>query len=187
RFLGTWVTEKSHGIEGFNAALRALGQSGKFVDYFGDWMAALYLNDQRISDGRYYIRSVGLPTIPSAETIASYPIDVDRSVNGFGIDYLRFDLSDTDIGELRITLSGKGPQLLVKAIKINKWVPTLTEVEDIKSKVVTLKIDNTKNLYHEVVLAITVPNVTEEPVKYRLTASGVPLDDVVKTAISAGD
>ncbi|MFQ5863379.1 MAG: hypothetical protein ACE5IC_09710 [Candidatus Brocadiales bacterium] len=186
-FLGAWVTEKSHGIKGFNATLRTLGQRGKFVDYFGDWMAAVYLNDPGISGGRYYLRSISLPNIPSVETITSYPISMDRSVNGFGIDYLKFDLCTLGIGELKITLSGKGQQLLVKVIKMNKERPMLTKVEDVQSEMVALKIDNTKNLYHEVVLAVTVPEITDEPVKYHLTALGVPFDNVVETAISAGD
>ncbi len=175
RFLGALVAEKSHGIEGFNSTLRTLGLEGKFAEYFGDWMVSLYLNDPRIDDGKYCLRSIDLPTAPTTETITSYPVNINGSVNGFGIDYIKFDLSTTNIGELGITLRGGGPQLLVKIIKINKERPALTEIADIQSKEVALKIDNTGNLYQEVVLAVTVPQVTDEPVRYRLTALGVPL------------
>lgn len=186
-FLRAWVMEKSHGIDGFNAALRTLARKGGFIDYFSDWMAALYLNDPRIGGGCHHLHSIELPTAPSAETITSYPINIERTVNGFGIDYLRFNLHTPNIRELGLTLSSDDSELLVKVIKISKKNPLLTKTEDVQSKVATLTIDNRKSLYNEVVLAVTVPKITDEPVKYRITAYGMPLDDIVKTAISAGD
>lgn len=186
-FLGTWVSEKSSGIDGFNAALKSLGREGSFLDYFGDWMVTLYLNDPEIKGGRYHLRSIDLPISPGAETISSYPTSMSRSVNGFGIDYLRFDLQASAIGELGIALSGKDHPLMVRVMKINREGAGPVEMESAHSEEIALKIDNTENLYREVVLAVTVPEVSDKPVKYRLTAMGVPLGEAVETAIVTGD
>lgn len=185
-FLGAWVKDTAKGIQGFHSSLKALGQGGRFNDYFGDWMAALFLNDPRVYDGLYRFRSVTLPSPPSYQSFSSYPLKKEDSVKGYGIDYLKFNLRMLHTDRLRVTLRADSPEFFVKVMKINKEDPSLTEIQGIHSAKIDLEIDNRRKLYQEVVLGITVLDVTDAPIKYHFTASEVADNEVVKTAIVAG-
>ncbi len=73
-------------------------QTGKLItadDVFMDWAAALYLKDSSVGDGRYtYHNYPGAPQTSATETISSCPQSpLVRSVNQYGIDYIKIDCS----------------------------------------------------------------------------------------------
>ena len=72
--------------------------TGKIVtadDVFMDWAATLYLMDGTVGDGRYvYYNYPDAPKTQETETISSCPQSpLDRSVNQYGIDYIRITCS----------------------------------------------------------------------------------------------
>ena len=62
-------------------------------DVFMDWAAALYLRDGNVDDGRYtYHNYPDAPQTPDTDVISSCPQSaLDRSVNQYGIDYIKVD------------------------------------------------------------------------------------------------
>jgi hypothetical protein len=167
-----------------------------FNTLFADWMVALYLNNPEVQNGVYAYKSLALPFSPFCEDVTSYPVEKEAEVNGYGIDYVRFSLPES-VGGLRIKVKGDSPNLLVKVIELNKGEPSLTKIsggvspEGIDLLVGTPLISqgpgrseveanpdskgksSETNLLEarEVVLAITVLEVAEKPVRYRLTAT----------------
>lgn len=68
-------------------------QTGRLVtadDVFMDWAAALYLQDERIGDGRYtYHNYPNAPQTRDTDVISDCPQStLNRSVNQYGIDYI---------------------------------------------------------------------------------------------------
>jgi len=71
-------------------------QTGKIVtadDVFMDWAAALYLKDGNVGDGRYtYHNYPAAPQTTDTDVISTCPQSaLDRSVNQYGIDYIKID------------------------------------------------------------------------------------------------
>ncbi len=73
-------------------------QTGKQItadDVFMDWADALYLKDGNIGDGRYtYHNYTNAPQTSATDTIDSCPQSkMDRTVNQYGIDYIKITCS----------------------------------------------------------------------------------------------
>ncbi|HHT9152075.1 MAG TPA: hypothetical protein ACFYEM_00845 [Candidatus Hypogeohydataceae bacterium YC40] len=188
-FLGKWVRDPAQGVEGFESAIKnmAVGAGVKpaptFNTLFADWMVALYLNNPEVEDGIYAYKSLSLPFGPYCENITSYPVERESEVNGYGIDYIKFSLSASD--RLKVTVKGDSPNLLIKVIEPNKEKPSLTKVSErhASTEGVDILVGNSEVIgreksakadlarEREVILAITVLEEIEKPVKYRFTAS----------------
>lgn len=77
-------------------------QTGKLItanDVFMDWAAALYLKDGSVGDGRYtYHNYPKAPQTGATETIDTCPqAPLTRTVNQYGIDYIRITCSGDSI------------------------------------------------------------------------------------------
>ena len=82
-------------------------QTGKVItadDVFMDWAAAMYLLDGNVGDGRYtYHNYPDAPQTSETEQVSTCPSSVmDRTVNQYGIDYIKFDCT----GDHTIHFSG---------------------------------------------------------------------------------
>ena len=82
-------------------------QTGKVItadDVFMDWAAAMYLLDGNVGDGRYtYHNYPDAPQTQETEQVSTCPSSVmDRTVNQYGIDYIKFDCT----GDHTIQFSG---------------------------------------------------------------------------------
>jgi len=80
-------------------------QTGKLItadDVFMDWAAALYLRDGNVDDGRYtYHNYSNAPQTGDTEAIDSCPQDLsNRSVNQYGIDYIKIQCEGSHILKL---------------------------------------------------------------------------------------
>lgn len=82
-------------------------QTGKVItadDVFMDWAATMFLLDGNVGDGRYtYHNYPDAPQTQETEQVSTCPSSVmDRTVNQYGIDYIKFDCS----GDHTIHFSG---------------------------------------------------------------------------------
>ncbi|MBI5125866.1 MAG: hypothetical protein HZA70_06495, partial [Planctomycetes bacterium] len=175
-FIGRWVREPGQGIKGFDDALKhmAVGAGVKpaptFNSLFADWIVALYINDPGVQNGLYAYKSLSLPFGPFCEDVTSYPSEREAEVSGYGIDYIRFSLP---AGGLRITVKGDSPGLLIEVIEPHKENPSLTRVSEYQGKEANILVDNHGSTHgeKEVVVAVTVLEATEKPVRYYLKAT----------------
>ncbi|HHT9140963.1 MAG TPA: hypothetical protein ACFYEI_09155 [Candidatus Tripitaka californicus] len=176
-FIGRWVREPGQGIKGFEDALKhtAVGAGFKpaptFNSLFADWMVALYINDPGVQNGLYAYKSLSLPFGPFCEDVTSYPSEREGEVSGYGIDYIRFSFPAS--GGLSITAKGDSPGFLIEVIEPNKENPSLTRVSEHQGKEANILVDNHGSLHgeKEVVVAVTVLEATEKPVRYYLKAT----------------
>lgn len=92
------VGEPANGLNGVDQVLDQIGArdplSGVKIgadDVFMDWVLASYLNDPRVSDGRYtYHNFPDAPQPGDTETITKCPHEaVTRDVHQYGVDYIR--------------------------------------------------------------------------------------------------
>jgi hypothetical protein len=83
--------EPANSIAGYESVLDQYGYSADFEDVFADWIAANFLSDTSLADGRYGYAGADLPAFNVAGTYASYPVtDVYNTVNYWAADYYRF-------------------------------------------------------------------------------------------------
>lgn len=175
-FIGRWVREPGQGIKGFDDAIKhtaveaGLKPVPTFDSLFADWMVALYINDPGVQNGLYAYKSLSLPFGPFCEDIISYPSEREAEVSGYGIDYIRFSLP---AGGLSITVKGDSPGLLVEVIEPNRENPFLARVSEHQGKEANILVDNNGSIHgeKEVVVAVTVLEATEKPVRYYLKAT----------------
>ncbi len=92
------VKDQENGLVSVDHVLQQLnlidGQSGRLPtadDVVLDWMAAMYLQDGSLGDGRYAFHNYSDAPRPSVtETITSCPTsELSRSVNQYGVDYIK--------------------------------------------------------------------------------------------------
>ena len=92
------VADPANGMDSIDDVLQTVGASDALSgnpisadDVFSDWVLALYLHDPSISDGRYAYHNYANPPAPKAtEKVTRCPADpVTRSVNQYGVDYIR--------------------------------------------------------------------------------------------------
>lgn len=105
------VAEQKNGLESVDQVLSDLQigdpVSGKQVDaddVFADWVVTNYLQDDRVGDGRYhYGNYADAPYTRDTEAISNCSTDwLNRSVNQYGVDYLRLECDST----INLTLEG---------------------------------------------------------------------------------
>jgi hypothetical protein len=83
--------EPANSIAGYESVLDQYGYSADFEDVFADWIAANFLSDTSLADGRFGYAGADLPAFNVAGTYASYPVtDVYKTVNYWAADYYRF-------------------------------------------------------------------------------------------------
>ncbi|MGQ9850115.1 MAG: hypothetical protein ACUVSU_08720 [Aggregatilineaceae bacterium] len=98
--LGVIQAVASHPADGL-ASIQAVlaGYSGApDVDrVFADWVLANLLDDPYVGDGRYYYRTLDLPSsiVPQTLTVPLQGIAIRDTVNQYGADYLRLDVPGT--------------------------------------------------------------------------------------------
>jgi len=79
-------------LQSINATDEQTGQPISAVDVFMDWAVTNYLLDDSVGDGRFdYVSYPDAPQAYETETISSCPDTFTRSVNQFGVDYIRFN------------------------------------------------------------------------------------------------
>ncbi len=91
------VEDPVNGLESIDRTLASLGmvddQGAPFRadDLYGDWAAALWIQDSSVDDGRYDYESYR-PAQPSIADTFPCPVSAQsREVSQYGIDYVRFD------------------------------------------------------------------------------------------------
>jgi hypothetical protein len=83
--------QPANSIAGYEAVLDEYGYSEDFEDVFADWIAANFLSDTSLADGRFGYAGADLPAFNVAGTYSSYPVaSVTRTVNYWAADYYRF-------------------------------------------------------------------------------------------------
>jgi immune inhibitor A len=72
-------------------------------DVYGDWAAAMWLNDPSVGDGRYAYKTYVPPQPNTADRFDTCPFEKQSGkVNQYGIDYIRFRCQ----GEYKLTFEG---------------------------------------------------------------------------------
>ena len=94
------VSSPAVGLKGFDEVLTPLG----FDAFFRDWVAANYLDDHSLMDGRYGYGRSDLPEVTVAEVHDSYPVMAARSVHQYAADYVMLRPSGSD--DVRIEFQG---------------------------------------------------------------------------------
>lgn len=176
-FLGRWVGEPAHGVKGFEDALKHMAYKDTFNTLFADWMVTLYLNNPKVQNGRYAYKSLSLPFGPLSEGIASYPVEREAEINGYGIDYVRFILPESTC-RLKIKVKGDSSNFLIKAIEFHKEYPLLIKISEFHAEEANILVDYDNSAGNngrignekEVILAVTVLEEREEPFKYSFSA-----------------
>jgi hypothetical protein len=97
------VDEPENGIASINALLAAIDPSGRqFEDLFADWTVALYLDDARLSGGRYGYSDVSIRQPRLSAEHAGGAADQRASVRQYGVDYVVLD----GAGPVTVDISG---------------------------------------------------------------------------------
>jgi hypothetical protein len=116
------VAEPSNSIQAHDAVLADLGYAERFVDVFGDWVVANYVDDTTIGDGRFGYLGETLPPFAPFGTFSTYPVGPQAaSVQHWAADYARY-LEATD---LLATFDGSDTNgFRVRAILLDDVSPT---------------------------------------------------------------
>jgi immune inhibitor A len=94
------VRNPDDGLDGIDVVLESLSitddLTGKQIqadDVFQDWTIANYLQDAKVSDGRYtYNNYPDAPQAEDTEVVKNCPTAIEaREVNQYGVDYIRFN------------------------------------------------------------------------------------------------
>ncbi len=97
------IHNQLNGLESIDDTLQALNiidkATGKVItanDFFMDWVVTNYLLDGSVGDGRYvYHNYKDSPKARETETVAKCPASLTRTVNQYGVDYIRFSCVGT--------------------------------------------------------------------------------------------
>lgn len=82
------VAHPQNGIAGFNVVLAEHHRPERFNDIFADFLAANYLNDPHLDDGRYGYNNFSIsPLVPDARH-GAFPVERQTTVYQFGGDYI---------------------------------------------------------------------------------------------------
>jgi hypothetical protein len=83
------VADPRNGLDGVAEALQQVGYRGALDEFFADWVAAKFLDDPSLDDGRYGFEKTDPPTAELADTISSYPhqFDAPQAVNQYAAQY----------------------------------------------------------------------------------------------------
>jgi immune inhibitor A len=93
------ISNQDNDIDGVDSTLEEIGArdpiSGKPItadSFFRDWAVTNYLEDSKVSDGRYaYTTYSGPSRAKATENVRSCPLGVENSdVHQYGVDYIRF-------------------------------------------------------------------------------------------------
>jgi hypothetical protein len=91
------VAEPANSIAGYENVLDAFLYTEDFADVFGDWVAANYLDDTSIGDGRFGYVGETLPPFSPFVTITTYPVGPSSAaVQHWAADYARY-LNGSDL------------------------------------------------------------------------------------------
>lgn len=91
------VEEPANSIAGFDAVLADFAYTERFVDIFGDWVVANYVDDPSIGDGRFGYLGETLPPFNPFATFSTYPVGpTTTTVQHWAADYARY-LGATDL------------------------------------------------------------------------------------------
>ena len=109
-FITALVAQPENGFAGVDQTLAELGYDETFDTLYGDFMAALYLNDPALADGRYAFNEAGFGRV-SATGVLDAPESYTGEVNQYGIDIIRV----RGDGPATITFRGAQTTTLVPA------------------------------------------------------------------------
>jgi hypothetical protein len=102
-FLRALLASPGAGVTAFDEALRRLNANQPFREVFTDWLAANYINDPRVGDGRYAYDALKNSSgsrirIASAavDQVNRYPYTVSADVHQFAADYISLNRGPGD-------------------------------------------------------------------------------------------
>jgi hypothetical protein len=82
------VAEPLNGVAGIEAVVSRLGRTLSFEEYFADWLAASYLDNEPGSQPIHSYANLRLDRPAPADIVASVPGHLEGSVAQFGADYI---------------------------------------------------------------------------------------------------
>ncbi|HLF25978.1 MAG TPA: hypothetical protein VJG32_06555 [Anaerolineae bacterium] len=110
-----FVADPHNGLEAVQEVLTQLGYAGTADDFFADWVAAKFLDNPSLDDGRYGFARSDPPTAQPIATIDRYPYQVGppASVHQYAAHYYQFlgaeDLQLDFAGSTRVRLIDAEP------------------------------------------------------------------------------
>jgi hypothetical protein len=92
------VADQRNGLDGVAEALQEVGYRGALDDFFADWVAAKFLDDPSIEDGRYGFERSDPPTAEIAQLLDAFPqqFDAPRAVSQYAAEYFQL-LGERDV------------------------------------------------------------------------------------------
>jgi len=84
------VAHDENGLAAVDAVLADLGTGMTHDDFFADWVAANFLDDPYIADGRYGYEEIDPPSFDIETTYyeSDYPVSESSTVHQYGTDYI---------------------------------------------------------------------------------------------------
>lgn len=82
------VADPANGLKAFDNVLEQLG-AGTANDLFADWVIANWLNDPKLSDGRWGYPDFNPDPMAPAEEVDQLPVDSSGDVHQYAADYIR--------------------------------------------------------------------------------------------------
>ena len=98
------AADPGNGLRGLDSALQALNAGLDGDRFFADWVAANYLDDPDLDDGRYRYSSLDLPPITPLVVVDanSVPVEDQATVGQYATDYIALN----GPGEFQINFAG---------------------------------------------------------------------------------
>lgn len=101
-FLTRLTASPANGLTSIDEVLKMDGSGTDADTIFGDFMAALFLDDPAVSGGQYAFRDVDVGRVALAGSFDSLPVDYDGEVHQYGIDAIRL----TGDGPVNLSFTG---------------------------------------------------------------------------------
>jgi hypothetical protein len=84
------AADPQNGLRSIDSALQSLDTGLRAGELFADWVAANYLDDPELADGRFGYRDIDVPRIAPAQVIdaGSLPLEIHGTVSQYAADYI---------------------------------------------------------------------------------------------------